>query len=391
MDMMLEQYDNGWLGEALVVGTEPEPGHELATAPEPALVPGPGHEEEPESLFFVKPETKRLIFGVLLWCALAVLLVVGIMNANSLRQYPTVSLRYATPISGQSAYQARLYAIRQGEDNVFWPTFWHETEAEIESEFVTLNAASIFFSGDAGLVWPAEYLDGTAPGVTDGVGCAVSSALAFALWGGVDVVGATLEADGESRVVRGVFEGQDMVALMSVRDEDTSQSFTAVELSGLSAPNRSDVTSFASVAGLGAPDSVLLGAPAMLAQFLAILPLLMLFAYGLVAFAFWMRKHPATRRGVLLVALFGFALLLPGLLDMLPDRLIPTRWSDFSFWGGHLKQIGEDLLAYLGAAPKLRDMGYGILVFKQIGVAFLSACVALCICLRRSPARGIEN
>jgi len=386
MDMMLEQYENRGLGEALVVGAE------AGIAPAPGHGPAPEPEPEAESLLFVKPQTKRLIVGALLWCALAALLVVGIMNANSLRQYPSISLRYGTPISGQSAYQARLYAIRQGEDNVFWPTFWHESKTQFESEFVTLNAAAIFYSGDAGLVWPAQYLDGTAPGVTDGVGCAVSSTLAFALWGGADVVGAAVEADGESRIVRGVFEGEDMVALLSVRDEDTSQAFTAVELSGgLSTPNRSDVTSFASVAGLGAPDSVLLGAPAMLAQFLAILPLLMLFAYGLVAFAFWMRKHPATRRGVLLVALFGFALLLPGLLDMLPDRLIPTRWSDFSFWGGHLKQIGEDLLAYLGAAPKLRDMGYGILVFKQIGIAFLSAGIALCICLRRSPARGIED
>jgi len=314
------------------------------------------------------------------------LLILGIVNANALREYPSVSLRYAAPFSGQAAYQARLYAIRQGEENAFWPTFWHEVGASFESEYVKVNAKSIFYSGDAAQVWPARYLSGTAPGVTDGVGCAVSTALAFALWGGSDVLGTAVEVDGKTRIVRGIFEGEDMVALLSVSDEDTSQPFSAVELSGgLEAPTRSDVASFAAASGLGAPTSVLLGSPAMLAQFLAILPLIVLFVYGLVLLAVWMRNHPAARRGVLLVAFLGFAVLLPGLLDLLPDHLIPTRWSDFSFWGGQMKQIGNDLREYLTATPKLRDLEYKILAFKQIGIAFLSVCAVLCICLRRPP------
>jgi len=366
---MLEQYKRIRPVEALAVGVE----HRLAPEPAPA----------PESPFFVRPETKRLAAGILLWCVLGALLVVGIINANTLREYPSVSLRYKTPITGQAAYQARLYAIRQGEDNTFWPTFWHEAVAEFESEYVKVNAKSILYSGDAALVWPARYLSGTAPGVTDGFGCAVSSGLAFALWGSGDVLGAAVDIDGKSRVVRGVFEGEDMVALLSVSDEDTSQTFTAVELSGgLQAPSRSDVTGFAMTAGLGAPDSVMLGTPTILAVFLAILPLLLLFIYGLVLLAGGMRRRPAAMRGVLLLAFLGFAILLPGLLDMLPDRLIPTRWSDFSFWGGHLRQMENDLREYLTVTPMLRDLGYQILFFKQIGIAFLSVCTTLCICLR---------
>jgi len=364
----------------IAVGAE----HEIAVGAEHGITPAP--ETEPESLFFVRPELKRLAAGVLLWCILGALLVVGIMNANALREYPTVSLRYKAPITGQAAYQARLYAIRQGEDNTFWPTFWHEAVAEFESEYVKVNAKSIHYSGDAALVWPARYLSGTAPGVTDGFGCAVSSELAFALWGSGDVLGAAVEVDGKSRVVLGVFEGRDMVALLSVSDEDTGQAFTAVELSGgIQAPSRSEVTSFALTAGLGAPDSVLLGTPAILADFLAVLPLLMLFVYGLVLLAGWMRRHPTARRGVLLLVFLGFAILLPGLLDMLPDRLIPTRWSDFSFWGGHLSQMGNDLREYLTVTPMLRDLGYEILFFKQLGIAFLSVCATLCICLRGAP------
>jgi len=330
-----------------------------------------------------KPGMGRMIVGSLLWCALAVFLLLGALNAGAISQYPSISLRYETPINGQAAYQARVYSIEHSEEKSFWPTYWHETRAQVESEYVSAKAACILFSGDAALVWPAQYLGGAAPGVTDGAGCSVSSALAWKLWGGNDVVGKTAEVDGEKRTVRGVFDGKDELLLVSVRDEATSQSFTAVELSGgPTDPTRSDAESFARLAGLGAPDSVLMGTPATLAEAMAELPLFILAFYGFALCVARLRARPAAFRLCLLLALLGSAFFLPSFLDKLPGWMIPTRWSDFSFWGSLSGQIGDNLREYLVLRPRLRDVAYKVLMLKQVGIAFLATACALSICFR---------
>ena len=328
-------------------------------------------------------DVKQFLLSSLLWCVLGVFLVFGALNANDVSQYSSVSLRYETPFSGQTAYQARQYSVEHSGDDAFWLTFWHEAKLLFESEFNSSSAVCIYFSGDAALVWPAQYLGGAAPGVTDGAGCSVSSALAWALWGSADVVGKTVDIGGETRIVRGVFEGEDELALLSVRDEVRSQSFTAAELSGgPSGPTRSDVTSFARSAGLGAPDIVLMGTPSSLAAALSALPLIILAVYGLSLCIARLRARPTALRLGLLVVLLGFAVLLPGLLDLAPGWLIPTRWSDFSFWGSLRDQIGGNLREYLVLTPRLRDVTYKVLLLKQAGIAFMATGCALSICFR---------
>ena len=347
------------------------------------LAEPPSAEAAPVLQWFRNINIKQLIVGSLLWCVLSVLLALGALNVNAISQYPPISLRYDTPFSGQAAYQARVYSIEHSDEKPFWPTFWHETQLQVESEYGSIKTVCIFFSGDAALVWPAQYLGGTAPGVTDGIGCSVSSSLAWKLWGGSDIIGKTVEIDGVTRTVRGVFDGEDELVLVSVRDEATSQSFTAVELSGgPSDPTRSDAVSFARSAGLGAPDSVLMDTPASLAQMLAALPLFILAFYGLALCIARLKARPAALRLCLLLALLGVALFLPRLLDMLPGWMIPTRWSDFSFWGSFMDQIGDNLREYLVLRPRLRDVAYKVLLLKQAAIAFLATGCALSICFR---------
>jgi len=326
---------------------------------------------------------KRIATGALLWCALIALTAAGAINLDKMWEYPPVSLRYETPVSGQAAFQARKYAIEHSGDDTYWPTFWHETEATIACEYRQIDATCILFSGDASLVWAARYLAGSAPGVTDGSGCALSSALARELWGGTDVTEKSVAIDGVTRTVRGVFEGEELIALVSFRDEDRGPGFTAVELSGgPSAPASGDVADFAVRAGLGVPDRLLLGAPAVLAAVLSVLPILILAVYWIALCCGMLKKYPAVMRGVTLVVLIGFALLLPRILAAVPDWMTPSRWSDFSFWGSLAKQIGGDLKEYLRLRPALRDIEYNILLLKQIGIAFLSSSCALIVCLR---------
>jgi hypothetical protein len=194
-------------------------------------------------------------------------------------------------------------------------------------------------------------------------------------------VGKSVEVNDETRVVRGVFESEEQLALVSVRDEDTSRNFSAVELSaGPSDATRSDVESFATAAGLGRPGKVLMGTPTSMSAALAVLPLVILTVYWLALCIAKFRSHPVALRIILLLAFLGFAVMLPYLLDLLPDWVIPTRWSDFSFWGNQISRLGDDLKEYLVLSPLLRDVEYKVLLYKQIGIAFLSVSCSLSIC-----------
>ena len=331
---------------------------------------------------------RKFFTGAFLWCLLAVLMILGAYNLGQLRKYNAVSLRYETPVSGQSAYQARQFSARRGGD-AFWPTFWHEAEAEFTGDHRTVKAPCITFSGDASLVWPVQYLAGSAPGAIDGAGCAVSAGLAMEIWGGADVVGMHVTVDGETRIVRGVFDGAEMMALLSVMDEDKGHSFTAIELSGgPSHPVRDDAVSYAAAAGLGVPDRVLTGTPESLASAAAALPLLILAVYTMILCAGYIKKRRIVYRSVLFALAIGFALILPVLLAALPDWAIPARWSDFSFWGSLTAQVWDDILQYLALTPRTRDIVYFVLLLKQAGLLLLSAVLAVSVCFRHRAITG---
>jgi len=330
----------------------------------------------------MKINIRKIVVSVILWSIIISLLVISFMNINAMNQFPAISLRYNDPISGRDAYLLRRFSIESSTNDVFWPTFWHETTAQIKSDLSSTDAVCIVFSGNASLVWNADYINGAAPGVTDGNGCAISSALAFSLWGGTDVVGKTVDVDGTERIVRGVFEESQLLVLLSIRDEDTKQNFTAVELSGgTKSPTRSDVIEFISGVGFSIPDVILLNRPTFLAFVMFALPLILLAIFFTVIGIMRLRKHPLLL-GITTFSLFLLlALTLPGLLESLPQWIIPARISDFSFWSTTLTGLGTDLQEHLKLTPQLRDVNYMILFYKQIGLSFISTVMALVVCL----------
>jgi hypothetical protein len=335
---------------------------------------------------------KPIVVDAVLWALLCVMTAIGLSGADSVGQYSPVSLRYDTPISGQTAYNARKYSVSHSGEDVFWPVFWHEYTAKLKGEFTTFEADCIAYSGDSSLVWPLVCVAGAAPGVVDGTGCAVSEPLAWKLWGSIDVVGMTVEIDGVERLVRGVFEGESELAMISFRDEDVSQSWSAVELSGGPADAvRDDAVSYAAASGLGRPSAVLMGGYSYLTGTLAILPVLILAVYGLALICRLMtRRSPGVRAPLFFICLIALAVILPGLLGLLPAWMIPTRWSDLSFWSTLLRKATDGVREFLRVAPRLRDVELRMLIIKQIAIAFVSICVAVAVCFRWQ-ARRVEK
>ena len=323
---------------------------------------------------------------MLLWCVLGIALILGFAEANEIRRFRGASLRYSTPISGQAAFRARQYSI---ENDTYWPTFWREGVAEFSNGTRTFNANAISFSGSAAQVWPAEFLAGSPPGAVDPRGAAVSAALAYRLWGSTDIIGMPVIADGKPRVVRGVFEGAIQLALLSYHIEDTSQSWTAVELEG-GIPHRVSAERFAVASGLGRPDYVLMGGWAALARFMAVFPMLIPVAYMLARAArFVKRNYRAAVTPAIFAGFLLFAAALPRLLDSLPPWLMPTHWSDFSFWGQLYRQAGDSLREFLRLPPMLRDVELKMHLLRQTGIFMFSVCVSIgCVVVRD---RMVEN
>jgi len=327
--------------------------------------------------------------NILFWCLFGIFLVAGFLEAAEIRRFSSITLRYENPINGTAARRARQYAVQNGGDDVFWPTFWHESRAVFSTSRAIVSVDTIVFSGDAALVWPVQYIVGSAPGSLDNNGVSISESLAHELFGSVDIVGMVVEIDGAYRMIRGIFAGDTDLALISFCIEDISQSWTGVALFGGPAhPTRQDAQNFASFSGLGRPDYVLTAGFVPLAWLMAIFPLLILGGYAGWLVGKQIKQQYPGWGGLLFLA--GFLLLavgLPYLLNLWPDWIIPTHWSDFNFWSTLFHQTRDGLQEFLSVNPGLRDVALRVHLLRQVGILFVSVCCGLILCFRWSLQR----
>lgn len=289
---------------------------------------------------------------LVLWLLMAALLAMcwgGFASAHRLAAlYPVYSLRYHTPIGHNAAMTARAHATNNPESS-FWPTFFSEDEAEFSAELFTKKARCLWFSGEGRLVWPAEFEAGGYPAALDEGGCALSAGLCWQLWGSTDVVGNTLKVDGKELAVRGVFAGDAPLALVGTGQATFAPGWQAVQLSGTVPGSAAEAAqSFATLSGLGAPDTLLDGSSvSAVGWLLATLPACILFlAIGFFLLRWAMQKAGAKKELVVFGLLLLFALALPVLLTLLPAALVPGRWSDFDFWTRLYRQMEDALRSF---------------------------------------------
>lgn len=281
------------------------------------------------------------------WAALFLLLCAAFRQASLIRELaPSVSLRFETPLTQAQVEEAQVYSQTSGAP---WVTFWAEQDCSVSAEFRSAGALGILFSGDARLAFPAEYLHGAPPSDLRFDACAVSTALAWALFGGEDVTGLEITVDEAELTICGVFSHEEAILL-----RPGSGGFTAAELPDL--PEDADAyryaLDYAAACGLGMPSQVLCGPDlAFLAAALSWSCAVGCAAVPLLA-ARGRFRHPAIYWG----AAFLVAVGCPVWMEWLPGWWIPTRWSDAGFWTA----LGDSLLHrfrdWLTLSPALRDL-----------------------------------
>lgn len=311
---------------------------------------------------------RRWISLVLL---LALLLVTGRAMAgaeNLASQSRSVSLRYKQPLAAE--------VVEQALEKSPGITFWGEETAALTADWRTAEATVLCYTGDPTLVWNQPCRVGSMPGPLDTGGCAISTALAWALFGSEEPVGLELGDGQDSYTIRGVFESQDPLALLP----RTDGAFTAAELpaDGDTAQDPLGWTSHQlQQAGLPTPDWQLYPAlPAGLARLLAWLPVILAAVVLLTALAGRARRWPGwVREGAVLALLLAAALALPWLLGRWPQWLTPSRWSDFSWWSQTAGQLGEYFSVWLKVYPAGRDVAFKAALLAQLGLAAVQAAL----------------
>lgn len=320
----------------------------------------------------------------LAWVCLMLFVFYGLWGAYRIGSiYPTLSVRYDTPIGANTADGARRYAAANSETVGFWPTYWAQSDEQFSASFAGVSANCLWYSGDGGLVWPVQFLAGGYPAELDDAGLCLSSALAWQLWGDCNVVGLTVTVQKAQYTVRGVFSDKMPLALISCGNKTPKSGWQAAELAGqYTGDGHAAAEQFALSSGLGKPDTIL-NAPAIgtSALCLALLPLVPLAGVFTARLVRWAVKRSGTKKGLLLFALaLAFAAGLPVLLALLPQRFIPNRWSDFAFWGRLAEMELARLRGWLALRPLLIDVEASMILLKQGAAAFGGTVMAVLVC-----------
>ena len=281
--------------------------------------------------------------------------------AESYRGSAVVSMRYEELLATSVVSHAKFVMGNPDIEAQFTASYWYEGKSEqISTTRATIETPALFVDGEMGSVVRVDFLYGTYPSVLENRGLALSEKLAWDLFGGLDVVGATVDWYDEEYVVRGIFEGDDPLLLVQV---DASKApipgFMGLELAGeIEGTPQEEAKAYALAAGLPIP-AVGMGAAALpdIISLIAWLPVVALCLWFVVRLLMLM-KHASywKRQLVWFGALFAAALLLPRLLALLPPWLIPNQWSDMEHWRAFMEELNRRMTEWLSLNPFYGDV-----------------------------------
>lgn len=269
--------------------------------------------------------------------------------------YAPYSFRYNEAFSSDQIQSAHRF--QAGEDGTQYAiTLWNETKEVLKTDLHSIDAQVVFYSGDVAIVFPAIYIQGSAPSAADVNGCAVSESIALDLFGSTDIVGQTLQIGDRSVQIRGVFQGQTDIALAAAQESDALRN---AELSGSpDGDSREMAVAYVTAAGLGTPDQICTGKTwGGFFVVLCSIPLLLSALWILlVGFKISLRFSSWLRITIWFTVMFVFTLLLPYLLGQIPSWLLPAQWSNLSFWPDLVNILNERLNETLSLVPTTRDV-----------------------------------
>lgn len=248
-------------------------------------------------------------------------------------------------------------------------TAWLTKGAKIENTFLNrkVKVMAVVTAGDMRHTVPSSLIEGNYVYREDYKGCIIDSATAYSLFGSLRVIGNQLSYNNKSYYIRGVVKAS--VPLVMIQGFRQSQAYPNLEFHYKSnAMAEASASAFLQKYGLTGSytgiDESFYGRA--LSSFL-VLPIWLLYAFiSFFSFRLFIRNRRELKpvsflglAGIFLLTVLGFGSLLfqyGGSPFYLPEKIIPTKWSDFDYWINLGKTIKQQISDMDYLTPNPRDI-----------------------------------
>jgi hypothetical protein len=307
-----------------------------------------------------------LIFGISIW-------IVAIINQAYISDYyGAVSIRYKEPIlTGQEIDNITSGMIEKEDNNIPEVTLWQRDEDIIltnEVRNASVKIGLITVSGDMTKVYPGSMLYGGYLSKADDRGCVIDRDTAYKLFNSEDVVGLTITLNNKEYTVRGIMQGIGSNTMIvqeekQVVSKKAGIKYSCMELVFSDTENAKLLAeNFIHTYGLGVPTAYIDGYIYQKISYLLIhIPLW--FSAMLLIIYIARKVNTLKSSQVLFVSGWFGIILLSAILIRITNvhfyyssSMIPTRWSDFDFWGNQWKELIASLGGREGSILFYKDI-----------------------------------
>ncbi len=307
-----------------------------------------------------------LIVGVIFWIA-------AIMNQAQITDYHgAVSVRYKEPVlTAQQIDQIIEGMIAKEDHNIPEVTLWQRDEGIMlidEERNTSVSISLITVAGDMSKVYPNAMLYGGYLSKGDDTGCVIDRNTAYQLFHSENVVGLTISHNNKDYTVCGIMQGIGSNTMIVQEEEQVVTKkegikYSCMELVYSDTENAKYLAeNFIRTYSLGIPTAYIDGYKYQkMSDLLIHLPLWFSALLIVLYFARKVNKLKASR--LLFVSGWLGIILLSVILIKVTDvhfyyssSMLPTRWSDFEFWGDQWKLLKSSFGGKEGGVLFYKDM-----------------------------------
>lgn len=335
---------------------------------------------------------KKIIYSV--WLILAILTLGWmLLQWQEVSYYSNqVGLRYQ---GGVLSEEAVLSYYEKHPDDSLQITAWEQSADQLitEPQLGRSSQAEVYqVSGNMALLFPMQILDGGFSYTGDKKGCVISSGLAWTLFGATGVVGAAVEYNNATYLIRGVFKEEE--AVLAIYQNDAKALMSNVELwddTQQVAAGLVEIQSSLSLYGemyqfagslCNSAARLLLGVPYFLIVFL------LLHAYrrkaGRIKEGYPSGRGDFCRTGIQILA--GICLLAALYIGIrigisFTSDFIPSSWSDFGFFITKIKAIFHNMSGMRSMLPVFWETRV-LTELSGLACSVLLFCAEIILCTR---------
>ncbi len=314
----------------------------------------------------INKNTRILVFFLLLFFLVFILWGMALFYEGYISEhYETVSIRLKSePVSTRVLLQANKNESQADDMDHMSITAWNcleNVKLECEELATSVKANQIEVFGDVTKVYPIELEYGNVLSFDDTEGCLIDEATAYDLFHTKDVVGNLLIYANQRYCVRGVLRSNEKVMIIQTREE--SKTFSNLELTFKNQENAKQLAE-EFLRKYGMADRYVLIDGYLLTRGLSLIVRLPAWLLGFfliydLLFILYRRRSYPFHAIALVIVLIIFWQILSRMMEFelfIPEELIPTKWSDFTFWSNKFIDLSNWMKDISYIMPHYKDV-----------------------------------